>query len=100
MIICEACLGEGQIDGGSDQGDTWTCVGCNGSGIVMEGHRARKKLNRLLDQGWKVSRVSISRQEPNGSWRHGFVTEDGFVGWHQNNTQNRKSGVDGENHID
>lgn len=65
----------------------------------MEGRIARKKLNALLDQGWKVSGVSISRQELDGSWRHGFVTEGGFVGWHQNNAQNRKSGVDGESSI-
>jgi hypothetical protein len=31
-VICETCFGTGQIDGGSDQGDSWTCIDCDGAG--------------------------------------------------------------------
>jgi hypothetical protein len=30
---CEVCFGNGYIDGGSDQGDSWTCIDCNGTGV-------------------------------------------------------------------
>ena len=42
---------------------------------------AQKKLETLKDQGWELSGVSISKQSPDGSWRHGIVTDGGFVGW-------------------
>lgn len=44
---------------------------------------AQKKLASLIEQGWEISGKAISKQEPDGSWRHGFVTDGGFVGWHQ-----------------
>lgn len=44
---------------------------------------AARKLEFLVSQGWEVSGVSISRQNDDGSWRHGFVTDGGFVGWHR-----------------
>lgn len=47
---------------------------------------AARKLITLQEQGWEVSGVSISKQHPDGSWRHGFVTDGGFVGWHTGQT--------------
>lgn len=43
---------------------------------------ASRKLSTLVDQGWQISGSAISKQTEDGSWRHGFVTDGGFVGWH------------------
>lgn len=52
----------------------------------LEGLAARK-LATLVDQGWQISGSAISKQDEDGAWRHGFVTDGGFVGWHLSNSE-------------
>jgi hypothetical protein len=41
----------------------------------------KRKLDDLLAQGYKISGVSFQREQDGATWRRGFITYGGMVGW-------------------
>jgi hypothetical protein len=41
----------------------------------------KRKLDDLLAQGYKINGVSFQREQDGATWRRGFITYGGMVGW-------------------
>lgn len=66
---CPTCAGTGQIAGGSDQGDTWTCVECNGTGKGEgtpweSGHNTKTRANLIRTIVWYLDQFKDDPAKP------------------------------------